>query len=184
MATPEQIDSIINRIIQIGPHPPAPFHDVQDFHEGSRALMTILSKSDKPMSSRSVQKYFPVSAARIAVLVRSLENKGYLERMPDPQDGRSFLLVLTDEGKEFIEETKQKARDLTEQAIDAVGYKRMIDCLNTLEDLKTVFDGQIGSCQNATSLQNGHLCSKSGILNEEALSTDKSPRLRKDDLQK
>jgi DNA-binding MarR family transcriptional regulator len=38
-------------------------------------------------------------------LVTTLEHQGYVERRPDPSDGRARLVCLTDEGKRHVRAT-------------------------------------------------------------------------------
>ena len=41
----------------------------------------------------------------VSISVRQLEKAGFMERQPDPQDGRAVLLFLTPEGQEFHQRT-------------------------------------------------------------------------------
>jgi DNA-binding MarR family transcriptional regulator len=61
--------------------------------------------------------------------VASLERLGYVERVPDPQDGRAKLVVPTARGREAIAE-------IEDQWGAAIGRGRMRELRRALEDLR------------------------------------------------
>jgi DNA-binding MarR family transcriptional regulator len=68
-------------------------------------------------------------------LVDHLEGGGYLERVPDPEDGRSKLLRLTDRGQE-VEQVARKAIAQLENAWAArVGQENFAKFFAVLHDL-------------------------------------------------
>lgn len=48
-----------------------------------------------------------LKAATITYLVDSLENRGLVQRTPNPQDGRSHYVSFTDTGQQMVIETKR-----------------------------------------------------------------------------
>lgn len=49
-------------------------------------------------------------------IIDILTKKGYVERVPHPNDRRSFQLVLTQSGAEKVEELKPKVSDIRQKA--------------------------------------------------------------------
>jgi DNA-binding MarR family transcriptional regulator len=49
-----------------------------------------------------------VSLQSASVLVRAMVDKGWLTRVPDPADGRQFLLQITPEGLEKADATRNE----------------------------------------------------------------------------
>lgn len=47
----------------------------------------------------------------VSVAIRRLEEAGWLERQPDPQDGRAFIISLTSESMEMLQRANS-ARDM------------------------------------------------------------------------
>ncbi|MCU1477038.1 MAG: MarR family transcriptional regulator [Subtercola sp.] len=68
--------------------------------ELSHGLLSALSsvKSAGPMRPSDLARLEHVAAPTMTRIVADLENRGLVERAPDPVDGRSFLLRATDRG--------------------------------------------------------------------------------------
>ncbi|MCV2491586.1 MarR family winged helix-turn-helix transcriptional regulator [Geodermatophilus sp. YIM 151500] len=54
-------------------------------------------------------------------LCAALEQRGYLQRRPDPADGRAKLVALTAKGEQLVDVARGALRDLDEQWIDHLG---------------------------------------------------------------
>ncbi|MFW0792364.1 MarR family transcriptional regulator [Gordonia sp. CPCC 205515] len=82
------------------------------------ALWTIINHA--PIRLSALAERESVSAPTMSRLVAVLDEKGYIERTTDPDDGRAKLLSATPEGVEVIASARsQKARVLAE-AIDGL----------------------------------------------------------------
>src|SRR3954464_183598 len=56
--------------------------------------------------------------ATVLFLIRRLERRGHAERSPTPEDGRSFLIGLTPDGKRLLAAARPRFRELA-GAVDA-----------------------------------------------------------------
>jgi DNA-binding MarR family transcriptional regulator len=75
--------------------------------------------------------------ASMAELVDQLEDAGYLERRPDPDDRRAKRIALTRKGRRVMTEALRAVRDLERDYASIVGgerYERMCDALQRLVD--------------------------------------------------
>jgi DNA-binding MarR family transcriptional regulator len=66
-----------------------------------------------------------VSKQAMAELVDELVGKGYLERIPDPADGRAKLLVMADRGAASHEVTLRIFADIEAELAAVVGAERL-----------------------------------------------------------
>lgn len=73
-------------------------------------------------------------------IIDILCKKGYIERMPNPSDRRSFQLLLTDEGQMKVRELKPQVAKIREKAWENLGqndfeeFKRILNTIyNNLE---------------------------------------------------
>lgn len=78
-----------------------------------------------------------LSLAATAELVDNLQDLGYLERQPDPRDGRAKLICLTDRGRSALAHAGDRVADIEEQWSTVVGkaeFDRMCATLQRLLD--------------------------------------------------
>jgi DNA-binding MarR family transcriptional regulator len=73
-------------------------------------------------------------------LLVSLEQHGYLERVPDPRDGRSKVIHLTDRGRALIRVGERVAVRLEQDWADVAGASRLNDLQAMLASLMAVWE--------------------------------------------
>lgn len=76
-----------------------------------------------------------MTRASMAELVDELERVGYLEREPDPSDGRAKLIRLTRKGKRVMTQALRVTREIEAEYIEAVGAQRFESMARTLQTL-------------------------------------------------
>lgn len=97
--------------------------------EGSR-LTDLASSADMSLSA-------------MAELVDSLEQLGYVERRPDPQDGRAKLVCLTDSGWRAMHEGRGLIAQIEANWGDALGRDRFAALCSELQALMDLLDPTI-----------------------------------------
>ena len=63
----------------------------------------------------------PVSKQALGKLVASLERRGYVERHPDPEDGRAQRIVLSARGRAFLEAARDVVGEVEAEWADVLG---------------------------------------------------------------
>jgi DNA-binding MarR family transcriptional regulator len=76
-----------------------------------------------------------ISKQAMAELVDDLEAHGYLERMPDPTDGRAKLLLMTDRARAAHAATLQIFADIEAELATTVGEAALEQARSTLADI-------------------------------------------------
>jgi DNA-binding MarR family transcriptional regulator len=71
----------------------------------------------------------------VVYLVNDLERLGYLERIPDPSDGRAKLVRPTARGNAAVAEARQIAADIERDWTDLLGQQPMAQLRHLLEQL-------------------------------------------------
>ena len=61
----------------------------------------------------------------MAELVRHLEDHGYVERVPDPADGRAKLVLPTDRGRDVVAVAQSLTPELDERMVALLGAHRV-----------------------------------------------------------
>lgn len=75
-------------------------------------------------------------------IIDLLCKKGYVERVPHPQDRRSFQLHLTDTGLEKVSELKPKILEIREKAWENLTTKDFEEFKRILDTIYQNLDGQ------------------------------------------
>lgn len=81
-----------------------------------------------------------VTKQSAAFLVEQLEAAGYVERVPDPTDGRARLVRLTARSRPLVEAANAEVERVLTEWSDHVGPERLHDMLLTLRDLRELTD--------------------------------------------
>jgi DNA-binding MarR family transcriptional regulator len=80
----------------------------------SYGLMSLIGAA-KSITTTEVAARLGIPVTTASDRIRRLEDKGFAERRPNPADGRSHLVSLTDEGRAAFESTFADWRQATEQ---------------------------------------------------------------------
>lgn len=81
-----------------------------------------------------------LSLAAASELVNDLETLGYLERQPDPSDGRAKLIVPTARGRAALSDAGNRVAQIEENWASIVGAERFTEVCQTLQELLDVLD--------------------------------------------
>jgi DNA-binding MarR family transcriptional regulator len=73
-------------------------------------------------------------------LVAYLEERGYIERRPDPRDGRAKIVVLTKKGQRGIEAAAERIAEIEAELARGMGKERLERLIGSLADLTAVLD--------------------------------------------
>lgn len=73
-----------------------------------------------PLTVNAIVEAVLSTGGNITVVVRNLEKRGYVRRSTNPEDGRSFIVDLTDEGRAVIEELFPRHMELLDEALTAL----------------------------------------------------------------
>ena len=81
-----------------------------------------------------------VTKQSAAFLVEQLETAGYVERVPDPTDGRARLVRLTTRARRVAQAADAEVQRVLTEWADHVGEERLRQMHETLRDLREITD--------------------------------------------
>ena len=81
-----------------------------------------------------------VTKQSAAFLVEQLEAAGYVERVPDPTDGRARLVRLTSRARGVVQAADAEVERVLAKWSDHVGEQRLDQMHDTLRDLREITD--------------------------------------------
>ncbi|MFL5872000.1 MAG: MarR family winged helix-turn-helix transcriptional regulator [Solirubrobacterales bacterium] len=131
---------------QVGIHASRQFAERIDAAGINPPLFRILNLVDaaEGRSQQAIGQAIEVPASRMVALVDELEQRGLVERRPDPDDRRVRALYLTPEGKHTLARgrkiAKQHEDELT-RGLAAADRKRLLDLLQKMVDAQAIGRG-------------------------------------------
>ena len=91
--------------------------------KGQGRILAIL-KLKPEISHRELSYLLGISTQSMSELLRKLENKGYVKRVPSEHDRRSMDIILTEEGRRAVEQA---------DGFDGRDTDRLFDCFDDQE---------------------------------------------------
>ena len=82
-----------------------------------------------------IAKAQDVTKNAVGQLVTELEDLGYVERVPDPADGRAKIVRYTRKGRALIADAATIAEQLNAEIEEVIGAKRLGQLRTTLADI-------------------------------------------------
>ena len=81
------------------------------FLHGEMFILNFLMFQDRVVMPGEISAAMNASTARVAMALRSLEAKGYVERSVDQADRRKIRVSITPQGREFIKCDREEMHD-------------------------------------------------------------------------
>lgn len=133
MATQEQIEQI-STLLE-GAHPVDLFQKMHTSEAGIGAGLRFLYESDRAVTAGDISRFMHVSTARVAVLLRKMELKGYILRAPGPTDARTTLITLSPLGRQTAEDMRADFHRRLSTVIDQVGIEKMMEFISIAKEI-------------------------------------------------
>lgn len=124
-------------------------------HRNQYAILREIERTErtegaKPLSQKDLAEKFGISAAAVAMMMKKMEQDGYIKRVMSQHDNRFNELYLTDYGRDIINRTRHifceidtaTYTGLNEEEVDVMirCLKKMQENLRALPELEGVTD--------------------------------------------
>ena len=139
MATREEIEKIV--LLLDESHPSKFVKKHNETNAGIGAVLRFLSESDRPMTACSISQFMNVSTARVAVLLKKMEARGFICRRSGPEDARTVVVSLTDSGLNAAHKMQESMHRDVGILIDTIGMDRLIEYTNISREIRSVMKG-------------------------------------------
>ena len=103
----------------------------------------VMIGADGPLSPTALAAALEMPLSTVIFRVRRLERRGHAERIPNPDDGRSFLIRLTRNGKRLLDVARPRFRDYAEAVEARLGSKLTRRLTSELEELREAIDAEL-----------------------------------------
>jgi DNA-binding MarR family transcriptional regulator len=102
----------------------------------SGLVLSILADSESPLPPNQIAERLIISRATVTGLVDSLEQRGYVRRLPHPSDRRMLLIEPTDTGKQVANAFRPIVHQHQKVWMDILNEKEQEQLLNFLKRLQ------------------------------------------------
>ena len=133
---------LLNRLLQhfraelMSHHDPEKFPGLRFPH-----LHVLGNIGRKGVRLTDVAERAQLGLAACSELVNDLESLGYIERRPDPSDGRAKLIFPTERGSDLLYSAADAVAETDRRWRMHVGAERFDEVMSTLDELLTALDG-------------------------------------------
>lgn len=97
---------------------------------------TLLSIDAGGTPSTALGPKMGMESTSLSRLLNTMEERGYIERRPNPEDGRGVLIFLTQQGKEKRALSKKTVLEFNNGLIDSVEPEKMEHFFEVIEAIK------------------------------------------------
>ena len=81
-----------------------------------------------------------ISNPAASKMLRGLEEKGYIERLPDPEDRRITYIALSPEGRQVLDQARRQADRKASRLVAQMGEKEMEELLRLTRKLASLME--------------------------------------------
>ena len=99
------------------------------------------------MRAAQLAQYVKASPQALSRTLRSLEEKGFIERKADPTDRRHTCISLTEAAQDTIRAGQQRMKHIFDQAITQMGeenVRTMVSLVNQMSDIMQDVQAEMG----------------------------------------
>ncbi len=98
-------------------------------------MLAVLDGSGEPLTPSQISERVLVASASTTATLDLLERRGWARRMPNPDDGRSTLVEITEEGRAVADRFLAGARTLELNALDRLTSDERVQLLGLLDKI-------------------------------------------------
>jgi DNA-binding MarR family transcriptional regulator len=106
-----------------------------------RAMIEFLARESQPISLAELARKRSVSRQHIHQSLGRLRNPRLIERTPDPNDARSVLLFLTDEGRSLWKEIRKIDHAFLQKLARRTDTRKVQAATKTLREIRHALEG-------------------------------------------
>lgn len=135
MATEREVQELLQKLRE---NRPRDFINSFDNNNvGMMGVLLYLYEHDQQATPGEISAAKSVSTARMAVMLKNLEEKELIIRTAHPDDTRKVLIQLSPKGYAFIHEKQKGIMEMMTRLVEHIGYERMQEYVNVSGEIKS-----------------------------------------------
>lgn len=113
---------------------------VEKVSKGECHILGMLCIHNGELVAGDIARKTNVSTARVAAVIKSLEEKDYVSRVPVEGDRRKTKVIITDKGREVSEELVREAITKTSSFLEYLGPEDAENFIRIVHKMKGYFE--------------------------------------------
>jgi DNA-binding MarR family transcriptional regulator len=105
----------------------------------------VLVGAEGPWTPTALSDRMQMPLSTVLFRLKRLEKRGHAERIPNPDDRRSYLISLTDDGRQLLGKARPRFRAYAEAVEAQLGAKRIGGLRCGLTELREAIEAQLNS---------------------------------------
>ena len=105
--------------------------------------MYVMIGAEGPWTPTAFSARVEMPLSTVLFRIGRLESRGHAERIPNPDDRRSYLVGLTDEGQRLLRQARPHFRAYAEAVEARLGEERIGQLRDGLTDLREAIEGEL-----------------------------------------
>jgi len=105
----------------------------------------VMIGAEGPWTPTRLAERLLMPLSTVLFRVRRLERRGHAERVPNPDDGRSFLVRLTPAGRQLLDRARPAFRDYAEAVEARLGREQVDAVAAGLDSLRQAIDDELAA---------------------------------------
>jgi len=123
-------------------HHHSPINRFQRFSRGETLALNYLAKKETPITAGDFCNVMQASSARVAALIKTLEEKGLVERSRSARDRRQVMVSITEEGRELISNRRQEMIGQLAEVFRQMGPEDTKEFIRLSEKFMQIMSGE------------------------------------------
>jgi DNA-binding MarR family transcriptional regulator len=103
----------------------------------------VLVGAEGPWTPTALAARVEMPLSTVLFRVGRLEKRGHAERIPNPDDRRSYLVRLTDDGQRLLRQARPRIRGYAEAVEARLGEERIVGLRRDLNELRAAIEAQL-----------------------------------------
>lgn len=105
----------------------------------------VLVGAEGPWTPTALARRMEMPLSTMLFRLGRLERRGHVERVPNPDDRRSYLIRLTAEGERLLGEARPAFRDYAQAVEERLGSERVASLRAALEELRDAVNAELAA---------------------------------------
>jgi DNA-binding MarR family transcriptional regulator len=101
--------------------------------------------ADGPLTPTAMAELLELPLSTVIFRIRRLERRRHAERVPNPDDGRSFLIRLTPSGRRLLGKARPRFREYAEAVERQLGVRKTRSLADGLVELREAIDAELAA---------------------------------------